>query len=44
MVVSNANNGASWSEKFGRAMMQRGSIEVLTGSSAEIRKHCSFVN
>ncbi|ESW33512.1 hypothetical protein PHAVU_001G076000 [Phaseolus vulgaris] len=44
MVVSNADNGANWSEKFAKAMVQMGSIEVLTGSSGEIRKHCSFVN
>ncbi|XP_020239747.1 peroxidase 5 [Cajanus cajan] len=44
MVQTNAYNGATWAQKFAQAMVRMGSIEVLTGSDGEIRKHCSFVN
>lgn len=44
MVLSNANYGANWATKFAEAVVHMGSIDVLTGSDGEIRKHCSFVN
>ncbi|KAK4284299.1 hypothetical protein QN277_001153 [Acacia crassicarpa] len=44
MVMRNAKNGGSWADKFAKAMVRMGSIEVLTGSEGEIRKICSVVN
>ncbi|XP_038900151.1 peroxidase 5-like [Benincasa hispida] len=44
MVLENANDGSKWAVEFGKAMVKMGSINVLTGSQGEIRRHCSFVN
>ncbi|GKV23281.1 hypothetical protein SLEP1_g33029 [Rubroshorea leprosula] len=44
MVVNNARQGALWANKFARAMVHMGSLDVLTGTEGEIRRHCSFVN
>ncbi|GLT42690.1 hypothetical protein SLA2020_166770 [Shorea laevis] len=44
MVVNNARQGALWANKFARAMVHMGSLDVLTGTQGEIRRHCSFVN
>ncbi|XP_022151140.1 peroxidase 5-like [Momordica charantia] len=43
-VLNYAKNGSIWAVKFGKAMVKMGSIEVLTGSEGEIRRHCSAVN
>ncbi|XP_015891783.3 peroxidase 5 [Ziziphus jujuba] len=44
MVLDNAKQGSAWADKFAKAMVRMGSIEVLTGSQGEIRKLCSRVN
>ncbi|PKI76874.1 hypothetical protein CRG98_002860 [Punica granatum] len=44
MVLNNAKYGKMWANKFAKAMVRMGSIEVLTGTQGEIRKVCSKVN
>ncbi|XP_038709865.1 peroxidase 5-like [Tripterygium wilfordii] len=44
MVVDNARHASTWANKFAKAMVHMGSIDVLTGRQGEIRKYCSFVN
>ncbi|KAF5733412.1 peroxidase 5-like [Tripterygium wilfordii] len=44
MVVNNAKHGSTWANKFAKAMVHMGSIEVLTGKQGEIRKYCGVVN
>ncbi|CAA7388367.1 unnamed protein product [Spirodela intermedia] len=43
-VEVNARNPAVWAEKFKRASVKMGRIEVLTGKEGEIRKQCSVIN
>ncbi|KAK1305373.1 Peroxidase 5 [Acorus calamus] len=43
-VNINANNQTAWVEKFKKAMVRMGNIEVLTGTQGEIRKNCRVVN
>ncbi|KAF5743861.1 peroxidase 5-like [Tripterygium wilfordii] len=44
MVVNNARHASTWANKFAKAMVHMGSIDVLTGRQGEIRKYCSVVN
>ncbi|KZV48159.1 peroxidase 5-like [Dorcoceras hygrometricum] len=44
MVTNNAKNGALWANKYAKAMIKMGSIEVLTGNQGEIRGNCRIVN
>ncbi|XP_021727078.1 peroxidase 5-like [Chenopodium quinoa] len=44
-VVKNYNRqGGVWANKFGKAMVHMGSIEVLIGVNGEIRKNCRIIN
>ncbi|GKV40580.1 hypothetical protein SLEP1_g48205 [Rubroshorea leprosula] len=44
MVVNNARHGALWAKKFAKAMVHMGSLDLLTGTQGEVRRHCSVVN
>lgn len=44
MVKIYSKNPSVWREKFGRAMVKMGAIDVLTGSQGEIRQNCRIIN
>lgn len=44
MVRSFSRQGNVWANKFAKAMVHMGSIEVLTGLDGEIRKNCRVIN
>lgn len=44
MVVNNARSPGTWANKFAKAMVHMGSLDVLTGTHGEIRRQCSVVN
>ncbi|XP_051126043.1 peroxidase 5-like [Andrographis paniculata] len=44
MVKRNGDYPEIWAEKFARAMMKMGSIQILSGKRGEIRKNCRVVN
>ncbi|KAJ4727880.1 Peroxidase [Melia azedarach] len=44
MVMNNARNGVMWAAKYAKAMVHMGSLDVLSGTQGEIRRHCSVVN
>ncbi|KAJ4716526.1 Peroxidase [Melia azedarach] len=43
-VLKNARNGAMWAANYAKATVHMGSLDVLTGTHGEIRRHCSVVN
>ncbi|KAK4743803.1 hypothetical protein SAY87_010115 [Trapa incisa] len=44
LVLNNAIYGTVWAEKFTRAIIHMGTLDVLTGTKGEIRKNCGVVN
>ncbi|VVA13355.1 PREDICTED: peroxidase [Prunus dulcis] len=44
MVISMAASADSWTQRFVRAMIKMGRINVLTGENGEIRKNCRAFN
>ncbi|KMT14150.1 hypothetical protein BVRB_4g079710 [Beta vulgaris subsp. vulgaris] len=44
MVRNYGGRSSDWANKFAKAMVHMGSIEVLTGIEGEIRKNCRIVN
>ncbi|XP_050234216.1 peroxidase 5-like [Mercurialis annua] len=43
-VVNYVRNGRTWPDKFAKAMVRMGDIDVLTGTQGEIRTRCDVVN
>ncbi|KAL6983738.1 peroxidase [Sarracenia purpurea var. burkii] len=44
VVEAMASNEKMWLEKFRKAMVRLGKVDVKTGTEGEIRKRCRFVN
>ncbi|XP_057866572.2 peroxidase 5 [Cryptomeria japonica] len=44
VVKISSSDPSVWKEKFAKAMVKMGTIQVLTGSQGQIRKNCRLVN